>query len=101
MPDDNKEETQSTDPEFTMPEMSVDPLATSDLVIETAPSFAIASLMIGSAQVQCRAMEASVANLNQTFLVGLSTTTRCVNQILDEPTHQQAVLNSLIAANKI
>jgi Killing trait len=74
------------------------PMVTSDVVIETAPSFALASLMISSAQTQSRAMESGVAQLNHTYLAGLATATQCVTRILEDPS-RATLLNAFIAAN--
>ena len=74
------------------------PMGTTDVVIETAPSFALASMMIASAQSQSRAMEAGVAQLNQTNLAGLATATQCVTRILEDPS-RATLLNAFIAAN--
>ncbi len=73
------------------------PMITSDMVMESAPAFAIGSLMISAAQSQSRAMEASVAQLSQTHLVGLATATQCVTRILEDPS-RATLLNAVIAA---
>ncbi len=74
------------------------PMVTTDIVVETAPSFALASMMIAAAQSQSRAMEAGVAQLNQTYLAGLATATQCVTRILEDPS-RTTLLNAFIAAN--
>jgi hypothetical protein len=74
------------------------PMVTTDVVVETAPSFALASMMIASAQSQSRAMEAGVAHQNQTFLAGLATATQCVTRILEDPS-RATLLNAFIAAS--
>ncbi|MCX8508028.1 MAG: RebB family R body protein [Rhodobacteraceae bacterium] len=74
------------------------PMITSDVVIQTAPSFAVASMMISAAQTQSRAMEANVAHLNQSYLAGLATATQCVTRILEDPS-RATLLNAFIAAN--
>jgi hypothetical protein len=73
------------------------PMITSDIVMESAPSFAMASMMIASAQAQSRAMEAGAAHLNQTFIAGLATTTQCVTRILEDPS-RTALLNAFLAS---
>lgn len=77
----------------------VDPLTTSDMVVATAPSFAVASLMISSAQAQSRALEAGVANLSHGYMAGLASATQCVTRILGGPSEQLRQLNALLAAN--
>lgn len=74
---------------------------TTDMVLETAPGFAIASLMISSAQAQARALEATAIHQTHAFQTGLATSTQCVVKILDEPSRQQSLLNEMIAANKL
>ncbi|MEE9453007.1 MAG: hypothetical protein V3V13_01320 [Paracoccaceae bacterium] len=75
------------------------PLITSDMVVTSAPGFAIASLMISSAQSQSRAIEASVAQLNQTYMAGLATSTQCVVRILGQSNDQLRQIDALIAAD--
>ncbi|SMX43104.1 RebB family R body protein [Actibacterium lipolyticum] len=77
------------------------PTMTSDLVVSTSPSFAIASLMISSAQSQSRALEAGVAQLSQTYMAGLATATQCVTRILGQPSDQLRQIDALIAANNL
>ena len=74
---------------------------TSDLVVESAPGFAIASLMISSAQAQSRALEAAAVHQAHAFQVGLATSTQCVVKIFDEPSRLQSMLSEVIAANKV
>lgn len=76
------------------------PMMTTDMVVQTAPSFAVASLMISSAQAQARALEASTAHLNQSYMVSLSTATQCVTRILDTPSQQLTLLNAALAASR-
>jgi Killing trait len=73
------------------------PLITNDIVVATSPSFAVANLMISTAQAQSRAMEASVAHQNQTYMTGLATATQCVTRILEDPT-RATLLNAFITA---
>ncbi len=74
------------------------PMVTTDMVVETAPSFALASMMIASAQSQSRAMEAGVAQLNQVYMAGLATATQCVTRILEDPS-RSTLLNAYLAGN--
>jgi hypothetical protein len=80
------------------PDTLVDPTTTSDIVLSTAPGFAVASLMISSAQAQARALENGVAHTNQVHMAGLATATQCVTKILSEPGDQLRALNAILAA---
>ena len=80
---------------------SATPTLTSDIVVETAPGYAIASLMISSAQSQARALEAAAMNLNQSYQVGQATSTQCVVKILGEPGRQQQLLGEILIGNKL
>jgi hypothetical protein len=83
------------------PDQVVNPMVTSDLVTTSSPGVSLASQMIAASQSQSRAMEASVAHLNQTYLVGLATATQCVARILNEPSDQLRQLDALITANSV
>ncbi|MDJ0826699.1 MAG: hypothetical protein QNJ16_14455 [Rhodobacter sp.] len=74
---------------------------TQDMVMESAPSYAVASLMIGSAQSQTRAMAAEVAALQHFFIVGLTTASQNATRLLEEPSLQQKQLNALLEASKM
>jgi len=81
------------------PDSLIDPTTTSDIVLSTAPGFAVASLMISSAQAQSRAMEAGVAHTNHFYMAGLATATQCVGRILNDPGDQLQALKAILAAN--
>ncbi len=83
------------------PTTAANPMVTSDMVVTSAPGFATASLMISSAQSQSRALEASVAQLNQTYMAGLATATQCVTRILGQPSDQLRQIDALIASNNL
>ncbi len=71
-----------------------------DVVMESTPTFAAASLMIGAAQSQSRAMAAEVAALQNFFTVGLTNAAISAVRILDEPSLQQRQLDAFLAANQ-
>ena len=71
-----------------------------DLVMESTPTCAAASLMIGAAQTQSRAMATEVAALQHYFTVGLTNAAMSAARILDEPSLQQRQLEAYLAANE-
>lgn len=82
---------------------ATDPIGSAEIttatIIENSSGFALASLQISTSASASRGIAAEVANLNQTYLVGLATSTQCVARILEMTSQQQKALDSIIAAN--